>query len=85
MTEAKKKVPVISLGDDFGEAIVRINGVEIHVSADGTVVKPAAANDTAAIAAVAPVLGQQTADGVYAGLTADGKQEIYAMPKDLGS
>ena len=83
MTEAKKKVPVISLGDDFGEAIVRINGVEIHVSADGTVVKPAAANDTAAIAAVAPVLCQQTADGVYAGLTADGKQEIYAMPKDL--
>ena len=30
-----------------------------------------------------PELGQQTADGVYAGLTADGKQQIYAMPEDL--
>jgi hypothetical protein len=28
-------------------------------------------------------IGQQTADGVYAGLTPDGKQKIYAMPKDL--
>jgi hypothetical protein len=30
-----------------------------------------------------PKLGQLTKDGVYAGLTADGKQQIYAMPKDL--
>jgi hypothetical protein len=82
MTKAKKKVPVISLGDDFGEAIVKVNGAEIHVSADGTVVKPAPANDTA-IAAAQVALGQQTADGVYAGLTADGKQQIYAMPTDL--
>jgi len=29
------------------------------------------------------VVGQQTADGVYAGLTLDGKQQIFAMPKDL--
>jgi hypothetical protein len=28
-------------------------------------------------------LGQITKDGVYAGLTADGKQQIFAMPKDL--
>jgi hypothetical protein len=28
-------------------------------------------------------IGQQTADGVYAGLTADGKQQIFAMPTDL--
>jgi hypothetical protein len=28
-------------------------------------------------------IGQQTADGVYAGLTRDGKQQIFAMPKDL--
>src|ERR1019366_9539170 len=28
-------------------------------------------------------LGQLTKDGVYAGLTADGKQQIYAMPTDL--
>ena len=84
MTEAKKKVPVISLGDDFGEAILKINRAEIHISADGTVASPAPANDTTiASAQVALVLGQQTADGVYAGLTPDGKQQIYAMPKDL--
>ena len=56
--------------------------------------KPAATNDTAAAAEaeVALVLGQQTEDGVYAGLTADGidagltadgKQQIFAMPTDL--
>jgi hypothetical protein len=28
-------------------------------------------------------IGQQTADGVYAGLTVDGKQQIFAMPTDL--
>jgi hypothetical protein len=30
-----------------------------------------------------PKLGQQTADGVFAGLTDDGTQQIYAMPTDL--
>jgi hypothetical protein len=38
-------------------------------------------NDTSALALVA---GQKMADGsVFAGLTADGKQQIYAMPTDL--
>src|ERR1035437_7553017 len=42
-------------------------------------------NDTAIAAAKeAPELGQKMKDGsVYAGLTADGKQQIYAMPTDL--
>ena len=31
----------------------------------------------------APALGQLTKDGVYAGLTDDGKQQIFAMPEDL--
>jgi hypothetical protein len=38
-------------------------------------------NDTSALALMA---GQKMADGsVFAGLTADGKQQIYAMPTDL--
>jgi hypothetical protein len=39
------------------------------------------AEEVAANAALAP--GQQTADGVYAGLTSDGAQQIFTMPKDL--
>jgi len=81
----------ISLSKDFSAAV--LNGVTIKQAADGhliiaaaegTVVinKPVPANDDAAAQADL-ILGQQTADGVYAGPTADGKQQIYAMPEDL--
>lgn len=73
-----------------GDKIIVSGGTEVDIHADGSVdvftnggvkTHPSPANDTAA--PVAPVVGQQTADGVYAGLTADGKQQIFAMPKDL--
>ena len=32
-----------------------------------------------------PKLGDKTVEGVYAGLTPDGKQQIYAMPTDIKS
>ncbi len=39
----------ISLGDDFGDVVVKANGATIAISADGTVIsKPGTANDTAA-------------------------------------
>ncbi|MFA5911064.1 MAG: DUF1566 domain-containing protein [Vicinamibacterales bacterium] len=79
----------ISISKDFN-AIV-LNGVTIEQAADGHLVisapgvtvihKPVPANDTSAIALLA---GQKMADGsVFAGMTADGKQQIYAMPNDL--
>src|SRR5665213_2891036 len=78
-------------GDD--DKVIVSGGTEVDIHADGSVdvftcnkvtTHPLPANDTAIAAAqVALVLGQKTADGVYAGLTPDGKQQIFAMPKDL--
>ena len=74
-------------------AKVTLTDGKLLVATEGFVtIEPAPANDTAIAAAlasdtaaaqVALTLGQQTADGVFAGLTADGKQQIFAMPKDL--
>ena len=73
---------------DNGDIVVVRNGSEFDIHPDGTedvytdkavIVHRA----SAAAAQAALALGQQTADGVYAGLTADGKQQIYAMPTDL--
>ena len=87
---AAEKGTKISISEDFN-AIV-LNGVTIEQAADGHLVitvppgvtvihKPAPANDTSAIALLS---GQKMADGsVFAGMTADGKQQIYAMPEDL--
>lgn len=86
---AGEKGTKISISEDFN-AIV-LNGVTIEQASDGHLVitapggtvitKPAPANDTSAIALLA---GAKMADGsVFAGMTADGKQQIYAMPKDL--
>lgn len=93
---AEKQNPVISLGDSFGDVTVKVNGVRVEVRTDGSVVayrngtaevkKSTPANDTA-VAAVKAVLesGAKMADGsVFAGMTADGKQQIFAMPTDLG-
>ena len=83
----------ITIEESGDRTIITKRGVEVDLHADGSVdvftdgsvrTHPAPANDTAAAAKVALVLGQQTADGVYAGLTADGKQQIFAMPTDLG-
>lgn len=83
----------ISISKDFNAVV--LNGVTIEHAADGHLVitapggtvinKPAPANDTAIKAAQnALELGTKMADGsIFAGLTADGKQQIYAMPTDL--
>jgi hypothetical protein len=61
-------------------------GAQTDVKATAATTTLAAKTDTAEAAAqVALVLGQEMPDhSVFAGFTADGKQEIFAMPKDLG-
>jgi len=86
-TEDKEFI-VSKVGKDFNT--VAMYGATVELAADGKLIvttngtvqiKPAAANDTSAIALMA---GQKMADGsVFAGLTADGKSQIYAMPDDL--
>ncbi|MGH9422572.1 MAG: DUF1566 domain-containing protein [Thermoanaerobaculia bacterium] len=79
----------ISISKDFNAVV--LNGVTIEQAADGHLVitapggtvlnKPAPANDTS-VAALK--LGMAMTDGsIFAGLTADGKQYILAMPTDL--
>lgn len=79
----------ISISADFNKVV--LNGVAIEKAADGHLVitapratvihQPAPANDTSPIALLA---GAKMADGsVYAGLTPDGKYQIFAAPKDL--
>ena len=65
----------ISISGDFTKVV--LNGVAISIP-DSALLLPTPAND-----AVALVLGQETADGIYAGHTNDGKHEIYALPQDL--
>lgn len=92
---AKKEGSSIDIGKDFNT--VAMYGATIELAADGSLivstngkvtVKPAAANDAAAPAndtsVAALMAGSKMADGsIFAGLTADGMQQIYAMPTDL--
>jgi hypothetical protein len=85
MTTNNKAVTILK---DNSDAVLVAYGTEVHIHPDGTVGAPhlaPPANDTAvADAQVALVLGQKMPDGsVFAGLTPDSKQLIYAMPEDL--
>jgi hypothetical protein len=85
---AKKEGTSIDIGKDFNT--VAMYGATVELATDGSLivstngkvtVKPAPANDTSVAALLA---GSKMADGsIFAGLTADGKQQIYAMPTDL--
>jgi hypothetical protein len=48
MTAGSGKAREISLGEDFGDVVVKANGVQVQISADGSIHGlPAPANDTA--------------------------------------
>jgi hypothetical protein len=89
-TAATTEDKQISIGKHFNT--VAMYGAKVELATDGSLIvstngkvqiKTAAANDAAA-AQAALILGQEMPDhSVYAGLTADGKQQIFAMPKDL--
>ena len=72
----------ISLGENFGAVVVKVNGVSIDVGSDGTVkVTPAPANDTAAKAKTAPEIGDEMEDGTILAGYYRGKP-LYATPQD---
>jgi hypothetical protein len=90
----KNQKPMLLLGDDFDTAVVQGAGIKVELNSNGNVVvhtngtvevRPAAANDTVISAAKASLeVGAKMADGsVFAGLTTDSKQQIFAMPTDL--
>jgi hypothetical protein len=85
------EVKDVSLGDDFCEVIVRVNGARFEVHVDGSVdaytqgavrLHPVA-NDSAAKGKTAPEIGDEMADGtIYAGISPDTHKPMYARPKD---
>lgn len=90
-TEAAKtemKDVEVKVGKDLSTAT--INGTKVEISPEGSLIvytngtvkiKPVPANDTSKIALET---GYKMADGsIFADLTADGKQQIFAMPTDL--
>lgn len=93
MTDAREPVEVvidevlIDRGADKTTIMLTEEGHLVIRTPDDLHVRriPAPANDTAtAVAKGSLELGQKLQDGsVFAGLTADGKQQIFAMPTDL--
>ena len=89
MSEGSASKPEISLGDDFGDVLVKVNGATIDVSAAGYVVATSpsgvewrAANDTAAKPSTGfHEVGDEMDDGTILGGYFEGKP-IYATPRD---
>src|SRR5260370_41766213 len=91
MTSSKGRAPVISLGDDFGTAVVEGGGITVELSDNGDVtvhtngnvkLRPAA-NDHAKPQSTEPKIGDRMPDGtVYAGISPDSGKAMYATPTD---
>jgi hypothetical protein len=92
MTSSKGRAPVISLGDDFGTAVVQGGGIKVELSDNGDVtvqtngnvkLRPAANDDAKPTAITEPKPGDRMADRtIYAGISPDTGKAMYATPKD---
>jgi hypothetical protein len=94
MSKGSASKPEISLGDDFGDVLVKVNGATIDVSAAGYVVATspsgvewrAAANDDGkpkTAPEIGPEIGDAMDDGtIFAGISPDTHQLLYATPAD---
>src|SRR5260370_31555184 len=97
MAEGSGKAREISLGEDFGDVTVKVNGVRVEVHTDGSIlaytngkvdaytngpVQVHPANDDVK-SETAPKPGDRMADGsVYAGISPDTGKAMYATPGD---
>jgi len=96
MAEGSGTAREISLGEDFGDVAVRVNGVRVEVRRDGfvtlyttegklVVVNTAVDDDAKPKANTAPQVGDKRADGtVYAGMSPDTGKRMYTTPRDAG-
>jgi hypothetical protein len=89
VAEDSSKAKEISLGDDFGDFAVTVNGarVEVHPDGsvdaytDGSVAKHPAANDDRAVKVAQ--IGDRMEDGtIYAGISPDTGRPLYTTPAD---
>jgi hypothetical protein len=84
MSEGSSKAREIDLGNDFGEVVVKVNGTQVTIGADGSIYgPPIPANDTGAKLKTAPEIGDEMEDGtIYAGISPDTHQRMFATPAD---
>jgi len=92
MTQQSGNAKEISLGEDFGDVAVNVNGVRVEVRTDGSIlaytngnvkVCPVANDDGKAAASAEPNIGDKMPDGtVFAGISPDTKKKMYATPAD---
>lgn len=83
MGEGSGTAREISLGEDFGDVAVRVNGVRVEISHDGIVTtKPAPANDAAAKTEAPLQIGDPDDGGVYVGLSAEDGKPLHAALND---
>src|SRR5262245_927314 len=85
----------ISLGDDFGDVVVDVNGVSVEIHADGSILAPTKERHRAAPPvnddsppdiAARPTIGQKMPDGtIYAGTSPLTGKAMYTMPADASS
>jgi hypothetical protein len=90
MAEGSRKAKEISLGEDFGDVVVKVNGATVEVHAEGSVdaytsgpvqVHPAANDDAQPEAA--PQIGDLDDGGIYVSLSASDGKPLHAALKDL--
>ena len=75
MAEGSGKAREISLGEDFGDVAVKVNGVRVEVHPANDHGKPTASTT--------PQIGDKMEDGtVYAGISPDTNKPMYARPAD---
>jgi hypothetical protein len=92
MGEGSSKTREISLGEDFGDVAVKVNGVRVEVHTDGRVdaytngavqVHPVANDDSKLKVSTAPQVGDKMDDGtIFAGFSPDTNKPMYVTPAD---
>ena len=90
MAEGSGKAREISLGDDFGDVVVKANGAQVKIGADGSISLPAPANDSLSVPPIASsdvsrlLRAKATHEIGAVALAGDHKGEIYGgiLPSD---
>ena len=92
MAQPSGKAKEISLGEDFGDVAVKVNGVLVEVHTDGSIlaytngnvkVCPVANDDGKTALSPEPKVGDKMPDGtVFAGISPDTNKPMYATPTD---
>jgi len=82
MSEGSGAARELDLGESFGDVVVKANGAQVRINADGSVHGlPAAANDIAAKAKTAIEIGDEMEDGTILAGYYEGKP-LYTTPRD---